>query len=317
MDFNFDENLLTDIVNICKSYGFDISNEIVINKYSEPHRYWHVLDHLFDIVKEIKNLFQKNEINKKEYEILVISTIFHDIVYDTKSHFNEENSVEFMMSTFNPKMVEINININDDIKKITNIILGTKSHKSKNKLEKIFNDLDTSVLDSSFVDLLRWENKIYKEFKWVGWDVYKKKRIEILSELMKDHPNNILNIQNLISFINNKLPKIGVCYYEIDKLPNIEDYIEYNKKIHKLFDNIIILIIYKIFDKNKLKEYSNNRKENQEFFSLHEDLISKWYNNYIYDHGYITIVKEHKYMNLYNEKINNFFIDNNIRVIYI
>lgn len=317
MNFNFDENLLTDIVNISKSHGFNISNDIVINKYSENHRYWHVLDHLFDIVKGIKLLFNKNEIDEKEYEILIISAVFHDIIYDTKSNFNEEKSVEFMMSTFDDKMIEVGSEIKNDIKKIKDIILGTKTHDSKDRLLKIFNKLDTSILDSSFIDLLKWENKIYKEFKWVGWNVYKEKRIEILLELMKDHPDNMLNIQNLISFISNKSQRIGICYYEIDKLPNIEDYIEYNKKIHKLFDNIIILIIYKIFDKNKLKEYSNNRKENQEFFSLHEDLISKWYNNYIYDHGYITIVKEHKYMNLYNEKINNFFIDNNIRVIYI
>lgn len=307
---NIDKSLLSNIVDISRSYGFDISIDTIIDRYSEPHRYWHTLNHLYVLVNGIKSLFEEKKIDKREYDILIIAAIFHDIVYDTKSKDNEEKSVEFMMSTFNQEM-------NEDIKKISDIILGTKTHDSKERLLKEFNELDTSILDASFIDMLDWENKIYKEFKWVGWSNYKKRRIEVLLELMKEHPDNSTNIKNLISFINNKIPKIGICYYEIDKLPSIENYIENNKKINKIFDSTIVIIVYNFNDEDVIKKYSSCLDKDQEFFTLSENSIPNWYKNHISKQGHVTIVKEHKYMKNYNEEINNFFIENDVRVIYI
>lgn len=65
----------------------------------------------------------------------------------------------------------------------------------------IFNAIDTSIIDASFDDLVRWETQIYQEYKWVGPDVYKEKRIEFLEKSIPDHLDNSHNLRKLIEFI--------------------------------------------------------------------------------------------------------------------
>jgi pantetheine-phosphate adenylyltransferase len=194
---NVFRNLLKEASNISLLYGFEITPEIIVERYSEPHRYWHTPSHLYHLLKEIKELYKFGKLTQAEYHILVIVAIFHDIVYDPKRTDNEEASVGFMMSTFEPE----NVKLNPEIRKISDIILGTKTHDSKDKLSIIFNKLDTSILDANFNELLDWEMKIYKEYEWVGVDTYKKKRIEFIKDSIKDHPENSINLKKLIKFI--------------------------------------------------------------------------------------------------------------------
>lgn len=289
--------LLQEAVDIARSYGLDITIETVMEKWNEPHRYWHTPNHLYEMLDGIKDLYEDKKINEKEYHILVIAAIFHDIVYDTKRKDNEEKSVEYMMSLFDADYSE-----NQDIKKICDIIIGTKTHDSKDGLNKKFNKLDTFILDSSFIDMLDWENKIYKEYKWVGWKQYKKGRIEFLLGTIKEHSYNVLNIKNLIDYINKKVPKVGICYYEIDKLPPINKYIENNNKINSLFDIITIVIIYNknTYNKEKIKEYSVCA--DYEFVALSEDSFVGYISK---QQGDVSVVKDLKLSEYYNKDIEN------------
>jgi predicted metal-dependent HD superfamily phosphohydrolase len=188
---------LNKAVNICVLYGFDITLSDVISKYSEPHRFWHTVEHLYKLLDGINELYENKKINQTDFNYLNISTIFHDIVYDTRKNDNEEKSVKYMLSKYN------NI-INDDVKIIIDIILSTKTHISNNKLCQKFIKLDTQILDSQFIDMLDWENKIYEEYKWVGLKIYKKKRVEFLLGSIKKHKDNEMNIKKLIDYVRIK-----------------------------------------------------------------------------------------------------------------
>lgn len=309
------KKLLIEAVDICRTHGFDISIEKVMEKWNEPHRYWHTPNHLFDMLEGVKELFKDKKVTENEYHILVVAAVFHDIVYDPKRGDNEEKSVEYMMSIYDP-------NSNHEMKhfgdKVVEVIMDTKNHSSKDGLTKKFNKLDTAILDAPFIDMLDWENKIYKEYKWAGWKNYKKGRIKFLLGSIKDHTLNALNIKNLIDYVEKKVPKTGICYYEIDKLPDLEQFKENNQKLNNLFDNVIIIIVYNQgnYDKEKIREYGIFSDGNNEFFALSEEAVPGFVSKQT---GDVTLVKDLKFMDSYNKKIEESLSGKveDFRVIYI
>lgn len=311
-------NLLKKSIHIANDFGFIITIEEVIDHYSETHRYWHVLQHLYDLLEGIDELYSDKKIDEREYNILLIAAIFHDIIYDTKKSDNEEKSIDFMMSRYDENKIDetqfpSTWRNSDDLKKIQEVIINTKTHDSKDGLCKKFNKLDTWILDAQFINMLDWENKIYNEYKWVGWKTYKKKRIEFLLKSIKDHTHNVINIKNLIDYIRNKSPKIGIFYYETDKLSLVEEYKQNIEKLNNLFDIIIILMVLNdICPKDKIKEYGIN-SDNNEFIILKEEYVSDFLTR---QKGNINVVKELKYIKEYNKNIQR-FINNKFKIIYI
>jgi predicted metal-dependent HD superfamily phosphohydrolase len=197
--------LLEEGVSYAQEFGIDITVEEVIKRYSENHRFWHTLEHLEDVMLKIYYLLG-NTITWNEYKILLVVAIFHDIVYDPKRKDNEEKSVEYMrsciygLSSMNVLRVSF-----PTIKEISDIILATKHHKSKERLSVIFNSIDTSVIDEPFQVLIEWEDGIYNEFKWVGKEEYKKGRLDFLENYaLKNHPYNKNNLMKLIDYVNKK-----------------------------------------------------------------------------------------------------------------
>lgn len=312
--------LLKKAINILNDFGFNITLGEVIERYSETNRHWHTISHIYYMLQGILELYVDKKITEREYCILVIAAIFHDIIYDTKRKDNEEKSVDFMMSKYDESTIDkekfpSDWRNNQDLDKIKEVILNTKTHDSKDGICKKFNKLDTWILDAQFIDMLDWENKIYLEYKWVGWKKYKQKRIDFLLRSIKDHTHNVINIKNLIDYIRKKQPKIGLIYYEVDKLPDIEKYIKDIKKMNTLFDLISIVIIHDTnrVDKSKISQYSKNSQNNEFHYFNETEFIS-----YLSHQKNITIVKEIQYLNNYNKDIDRHIIENfDIKIIYI
>ena len=177
------KNQLLDLaINISNKCGINISKEEISSIYNEPHRYWHTIDHIYDMLVDTENLYKDKKLSEFEYHIFLISILFHDSVYNTRRKDNEEKSRDLMVGLFNP-------DVNDttefkskhdrelSIVKCSSLIMGTKNHDGLDSLSKKFNNIDSKILTSTFIDMLNWENKIYKEYKWVGWRKYKKNRI--------------------------------------------------------------------------------------------------------------------------------------------
>lgn len=67
---------------------------VVLNHYREPHRFYHTLEHLDDVWQQLENR------GYSDNDVLLLATIFHDIIYDPRSGTNEEDSARYFNETF-------------------------------------------------------------------------------------------------------------------------------------------------------------------------------------------------------------------------
>ncbi|MBR6075097.1 MAG: hypothetical protein IKP87_07325, partial [Victivallales bacterium] len=70
----------------------------VFAAYSQPHRYFHTLQHLLNICESIRKESWDDEIMAAQ---LLITALFHDVVWYPQDHDSEDKSVEafdFIMS---------------------------------------------------------------------------------------------------------------------------------------------------------------------------------------------------------------------------
>jgi predicted metal-dependent HD superfamily phosphohydrolase len=170
----------------------------ILNHWAEPHRYFHTEKHLLDLINKIDQ--RRNSISFWDYEKLIIVALFHDIVYDPKSNINEEESAKMFMDniTYPPSANNIR---QSDIDEIYQAILDTKTHKPTTFVSKIFCDLDMSVIEGSYEDLLEWEKGIWGEYQSYGKEAYKAGRLSFLKTLPGEYPQNAENLSKLITWV--------------------------------------------------------------------------------------------------------------------
>ncbi|HIC79330.1 MAG TPA: hypothetical protein EYP02_09120, partial [Sulfurovum sp.] len=119
---------------LCKNYT---DNEQIIEllwekieiKYTNPNRYYHSLEHLEYIYKELEEI----ELN----HILEFSIFYHDIIYDVKNRDNEEQSAKIAT-------IELSkLNVPENIKtEVSQLILETKTHQASSEQNRLFLDSD-------------------------------------------------------------------------------------------------------------------------------------------------------------------------------
>lgn len=161
--------------------------------WNESHRHYHTLNHLNDLISQINE--NKDKYSEKEYEKLILASLFHDCIYEPARNDNEEKSAEFFMECCSDKT-------NSDILDIKQIILDTKTHESTTNLSESFNNYDMSIVERDFDQLLEWEMGIKSEFEPVfGLSDYKEGRLKFLESLLDKYPNNTDNLLKLIDWV--------------------------------------------------------------------------------------------------------------------
>ena len=215
---------------ILQKYNLDINLTEIQEKYSEIHRFYHTFEHIEFLINK------KFELDEKEREILILTALFHDIIYNSQKTDNELQSVNFLKS----KLIE---EITTEIEQVCNIILTTKSHKKTNdKLTNIFCELDMWRLSNgSFIDIFEDERKIFKEYQYNNYNTYKINRIKFLNSIKLTYGiNNTQNIDLLIDWISTQ--KINVGVYAGSFNPFHKGHYDILQKGQKIFDKIILAI---------------------------------------------------------------------------
>lgn len=182
-----------DLQELLNKWNIKCDVNILLSMWNESHRSWHTLDHLNDLINQINE--NKSLYSQKEYEKLLIASLFHDCVYEPMSQDNEKKSADFF--------VECCVDKNSDILEIKQIILDTKTHKSETKLSEAFNNYDMNIVERDFNQLLQWESGIHAEYKQVGTEKYKEGRLKFLESLLDKYPNNTENLLKLIEYVKN------------------------------------------------------------------------------------------------------------------
>jgi len=212
--------------------GIDIpAAENLSAKLCEPHRFYHNVAHVADILSNIETMYPKKDLGHREKAILILTAFFHDAIYDPIRKDNEERSVEFFRECISGCNEE-----NADT--ICQIILDTKTHKPSSELSGKFCDLDLYGLRHGDAErILSDEQKIFKEFQFVDYSDYKVERIKFLEGYRNIIANDV-NVDFLIGYLKFRRPKIGIYAGSFNPLHHGHRNIL--MKAEKLFDKVII-----------------------------------------------------------------------------
>lgn len=197
-------------------------NSEVMQAYDEPHRFYHTLEHIEDVLKQLHN------VDLLKQDELFLAAVFHDIIYNPQSNTNEEDSAEFFLNAATSASLT-----GEQKEHIKQLILDTKHHKPSVKFSEEFIKADLAILNSSLDKLIKYEKQIFKEFQFVDYKDYKVKRIEVLK-----HFNINGSLNNLIDYVNSVEPSIGVFAGSFN--PFHKGHYNVLQKAEKLFDKVII-----------------------------------------------------------------------------
>jgi pantetheine-phosphate adenylyltransferase len=232
----------------------------VADRYHEEHRVYHNIDHLIDLFKMIEE--SQAMISPVEVTKYLTLALYHDAIYDPNSYANEDNSADLYLKHFGEK---------DDIYQA---ILDTKYDRPYvSPLSDYFTKLDLKILTKSLSELIRYEKKIFKEFQFADWTLYKRERIKLLKKLIERieplYSSHKLN--ELIEYVETYVPKIGV--YAGSFNPFHVGHLDVLHKAEKIFDKVIIA------------KGSNIKKEGQIWFDIPRCLKHRQVEDY---KGYLT-----------------------------
>lgn len=185
----------------------------IIERYNEPHRFYHNMDHISCMIEQAKVKYG----NVDYYENLLLAIIFHDIIYDPQRNDNEERSADLFYSFYK----------NDEIKQA---ILETKTHQATTPISCALCELDMYYLYNDFPVFLDNSYKIFKEYQFVDYNIYRNNRRKFLTE-------NDVNTE-WIAAADAFKPKIAVYPGSFD--PFHVGHFDILRKAEEIFDKVII-----------------------------------------------------------------------------
>jgi len=179
---------------LLEKWGIKCHINTILSMWNESHRSYHNLNHLNDLISQINE--NKSKYSEKEYEKLILTALFHDVIYDPASQTNEEDSANFLIECAVDKK-------NSDILDVKQMILDTKSHNSTTNLSEAFNNYDMNIVERDFDQLLEWEKGISEEYSIYSKEEYKEGRLKFLESLLDKYTHNTENLLKLVEWVKN------------------------------------------------------------------------------------------------------------------
>lgn len=148
----------------------------LVARYSEPHRYYHILQHMrecFPVLAPASHL-------AKRLSEVQLALWFHDAIYDTRAHDNEGQSAHWAEQSLIAEGVESQVAI-----EVRKLVLATK-HDAVPRGEdaRLVVDVDLSILGAAEPRFAEYEGQIRQEYGWVAEDVFRQRRADILASLL-------------------------------------------------------------------------------------------------------------------------------------
>jgi predicted metal-dependent HD superfamily phosphohydrolase len=145
--------------------------------YSEPHRYYHNLEHLLHVYIGIA-AYSSIAVN---LSAIVWAGWFHDIVYDPRAHDNEERSAAIAATELK------RLGVNDaEIALVRELILATIHADLPDPKPdiKVLLDADLAILGAPSPRYERYAADIRREYAYVPDAEYRKGRAAVLSRFL-------------------------------------------------------------------------------------------------------------------------------------
>lgn len=146
------------------------------NHYTEKGRHYHTLSHLENLYGELEPYKDIVE----DWDTLLFSLFYHDIIYKATNSDNEEQSAELAKKRLEALGMEP-----ERIEKCAGQILATKSHsRSKDKDTNLFTDADLSILGQPTDIYDKYAADVRKEYKIYPDLLYKPGRKKVLKHFL-------------------------------------------------------------------------------------------------------------------------------------
>ena len=151
-------------------------SEIVFN-YNDSRRYYHNLAHLDNLNEQLLPVRQQIE----DWQTVVLSVAYHDIIYNTLKHDNEEKSAAFAADRLTQLALP-----STQIEKCRQQILSTKEHQVSDDTDtNYFTDADLSILGFDNNSYLKYAEQIRKEYQYYPDFLYQPGRRKVLIHFLK------------------------------------------------------------------------------------------------------------------------------------
>jgi predicted metal-dependent HD superfamily phosphohydrolase len=150
----------------------------LVRLYSAEGRAYHNLTHISSLL-DLGDTFRDRIQN---YQALGFAVWFHDAIYDTRKHDNEELSAKFAVKSLGRFKVLV-----DTLVMTCEMILATREHRNKGGSEdlNLFLDLDLSILGSEEQVYRSYAQAIRKEYWWAPGSLYSKGRKKVLESFLE------------------------------------------------------------------------------------------------------------------------------------
>jgi predicted metal-dependent HD superfamily phosphohydrolase len=169
--------------NLISSYTSNITIrddvfQLLKDKYTEPNRIYHNLNH----VKTMLNLLDSLNTKPQEPNAIRFSIWFHDVIYNSQRNDNEEESAKLASQM----MRQLQVN-SKTIYFVRGLILATKEHSGKDLPDsaKLFLDIDLAILGASEEIYKEYSKAIREEYSWVSASVYREGRKKVLESFIE------------------------------------------------------------------------------------------------------------------------------------
>lgn len=153
----------------------DSEYKLLIERYSEPHRYYHTLKHIEDCLQKLAEVEHLCD----DLKSLQLAIFYHDFIYFPKRKDNEEKSAEHAYKL-------LQSNSEKTAAKVRDLILLTRHPSSPvTGDEHLLLDIDLSILGANEEEYQSYEENIRKEFIHVPKLLYKIGRSKLLKKFLK------------------------------------------------------------------------------------------------------------------------------------
>ena len=152
----------------------------IITRYHQPHRHYHTLTHLYECFV----LFDEIKHHLYRPKLVALALFYHDVIYNPKSHHNEQDSANFAKIALKKALTH------DEIDITCQYIIATDTHKNTlgdTDLDYLL-DIDLAILGADLSRFHEYNTQIRQEYAWVDALVYDTKRRQVLKSFYRRSP---------------------------------------------------------------------------------------------------------------------------------
>lgn len=148
----------------------------VLLRYSEPHRHYHTQQHLAECFEKVQDIIS---LAAHPAEVLV-GLWFHDAIYDTQRHDNEQRSADWARSAARELGARA-----ESAERIHELIMFTRHSAEPTGVDaQVLVDADLSILGAQPARFQEYETQVRSEYAWVPEAVFRSTRARILKEFL-------------------------------------------------------------------------------------------------------------------------------------